>query len=88
MGAKEELQFANSMKVAQNHYEKAALYYAQGRNSDAIKELRKAIELYPSYLEAIQLEEKIYKETNPAKKPVREVIDEAEQPRLNKWRRK
>ncbi|OHB58569.1 MAG: hypothetical protein A2173_07275 [Planctomycetes bacterium RBG_13_44_8b] len=88
MGAKEELHFANRMKIAQNHYEKAAIYYAQGRNSDAIEELRKAITLYPAYLEAIQLEEKIYKETDASKKPVREIIDEVEQPRLDKWRRR
>jgi hypothetical protein len=64
------------------------VYYVRGRNREALKELNSALELYPTYLEAIQLEEKIYNETDPKKKPVRKVIDQVEQPKSDKWRRR
>jgi len=87
MGAEEELS-PSKTKLAQQHYEKAAVYYVRGRNREALKELNSALELYPTYLEAIQLEEKIYNETDPKKKPVRKVIDQVEQPKSDKWRRR
>jgi type II secretory pathway component GspD/PulD (secretin) len=88
VGAKKELHMTNSMKMAQEHYERATSYYIEKKNDKALKELKIALELYPSYLEAIQLEEKIYDETNPSKKPVRKYLDETEQPQASKWRRR
>ena len=89
MGAEDELHPTNRMKMATEHYEKAAVYYVRGgRSADAMKELKIAIELYPNYLEALTLEEKIYNETNPKKKPIREIVDKAEKPKPDKWRRK
>ena len=86
-GAKEELSLSR-MKLAEDCYEKAAIYYAQGKNREALKELNFALEVNPAHLEAIVLEEKIYNETDPKKKPVRKVIDEVEKPETKKWRRK
>ncbi|MBN1787225.1 MAG: hypothetical protein JW806_02390 [Sedimentisphaerales bacterium] len=88
MGAKEELHSADRMKLAEDNYEQAALYYAQGRNDEALKKLETALWLYPSYLEAIRLEERIYKETDKSKKPMTEIVEEIEQPKLEKWRRR
>jgi type IV pilus assembly protein PilQ len=87
MGAEKELS-PSRMRLAQLNYEKAAVYYVRGRNREALKELDSALELYPGYLEAIQLEEKIYSETDPKKKPVRKVIDQVEKPKSDKWRRR
>ena len=87
MGAEKELS-PSKTRLAQQYYEKAAVYYVRGRNREALKELNSALELYPTYLEAIQLEEKIYNETDPKKKPVRKVIDQVEQPKSDKWRRR
>lgn len=88
MGAEDELHPTNRMKLAMEHYEKAAVYYARGENRMALKELDNAIVLYPAYLEAIRLEEKIYSETDPKKKPVRKVIEQVEKPKSDKWRRR
>jgi tetratricopeptide (TPR) repeat protein len=87
MGAEEELSPSRT-RLAQQYYEKAAVYYVRGRNREALKELNSALELYPTYLEAIRLEEKIYNEIDPKKKPVRKVIDQVEQPKSDKWRRR
>jgi len=88
MGAEDELHPTNRMKMASECYERAAVLYVGGRKTEALKELKSAIELYPNYLEAIALEEKIFSEIDPKKKPVRKTIDKAEKPESNKWRRK
>ena len=76
----------NTLKIAQDHYEKATIYYVQGRNAAALKELDAALELYPDYLEAIRLKEKIYSDMAPSKKPARKIVDQVEQPQSKKWR--
>jgi type IV pilus assembly protein PilQ len=87
-GAKKQLNPLNRMRLAQDSYEKGAVNYAQGRNAAALKELESALELYPDYTEAIELKEKIYSEIAPSRKPVREIIDQIEQPKLHKWRKR
>lgn len=42
MGAEDELHPTGRMKLAMEHYEKAAVYYVGGRNIDALKELKSA----------------------------------------------
>jgi len=61
-GAKEELQWMNKVRRIKDYYEKAVEYYVNGDDRAAIKELESAIELYPAYLEAIRLKEKIERE--------------------------
>ena len=85
-GARKQLSPLNTLKIAQDHYEKATIYYVQGRNAAALKELDAALELYPDYLEAIRLKEKIYSEMAPSKKPARKIVDQVEQPQSKKWR--
>jgi Flp pilus assembly secretin CpaC len=87
-GATNQLSSMNSIKLAQQHYEKAAINYVEGKNTEALNELKIALKLYPAYLEAIQLEEKISSEMDQAKKPVRKYIEEAEKEQTEKWRRK
>lgn len=87
-GAQKQLNPLNKMRLAQDSYEKGAVYYAQGKKAAALKELESALELYPDYTEAIQLKERIDSEIAPSKKPVREIIDEVEQPKLHKWRKR
>lgn len=59
LGAKDELQIINHMRRAKDHYENAVKYYIEENNKAAIKELNSALELYPSYLEALRLKDKI-----------------------------
>lgn len=64
LGAKKELQWINKVRRANDYYEKAAECYINGDYEAAIKELNLAIELYPAYLEAIRLKEKIVRESS------------------------
>lgn len=87
-GSRKEIHPANRIRLAEEHYEKAAVYYAKGKNQEALKELNSAIELDPTYLEAIRLEEKIYNESGSKYRPIRKVVDDTRQPESSKWRRR
>lgn len=58
-GANEKLQRINKIRRAKSHFNKAASYYINGDDNDALEELNAAIDLYPSYLDALKLKEKI-----------------------------
>jgi type II secretory pathway component GspD/PulD (secretin) len=58
-GAKEQLQWMNKVRRVNDHFERAVECYVNGDDRTAIKELDSAIELYPAYLEAIRLKERI-----------------------------
>jgi type II secretory pathway component GspD/PulD (secretin) len=64
LGAKKELQWINKVRRVNDYYENAAEYYIDGDYEAAMKELNLAIELYPAYLEAIRLKEKIMRESS------------------------
>jgi type II secretory pathway component GspD/PulD (secretin) len=62
LGANKELQWINKIRRVKDCYEKAVDYYVDGDYRAAMEELDSAIELYPAYLEAIRLKEKIERE--------------------------
>jgi len=64
-GAKDELQWIGRARLAEDRYATAAKYYIENDNESAMRELNVALELRPTYLEAIRLKEKIIHETDP-----------------------
>jgi type IV pilus assembly protein PilQ len=65
-GARDELQWIGRARLAEDRYAMAARYYIENDNESAMRELDIALELRPTYLEAIRLKEKITHETDPA----------------------
>jgi type IV pilus assembly protein PilQ len=64
-GARDELQWIGRTRLAEDRYAKAARCYIEGDTESAMWELGIALELRPTYLEAIRLKEKIIQETDP-----------------------
>lgn len=62
LGARDELQWTNKVRRANEYYDRAAEYYLQGDYTAALKNLNAALKLYPAYLEAIRLKELIIRE--------------------------
>jgi len=65
IGANDELIPIGRRKMTEDHYALAAKFYLEGDTVAALKHLNIAIELRPSYLDAINLKERIIKENNP-----------------------
>ena len=63
-GATAGLHWADSQMWAEEHYKKAAKNYLNDNKKAALYELNWALHIYPSYLEAIRLKERIISETN------------------------
>lgn len=89
-GAKDELQSIGRTRLAEDHYAKAAKSYIEGDNESAMKELKVALTLRPSYLEAIRLKEKIMAEVSPAEveKMERILLETVESKDTTKWNRR
>lgn len=71
---------ASRTKDAQMFYTRASRLYLEGNREGAMKEVRKALHLRPTYLQAIRLKERILSETDPEKvqrlgRVVREEMD-------------
>jgi type IV pilus assembly protein PilQ len=66
-GAKEELQWIDRARLAEDNYADAVKLYMEGDNEAAMKKLKVALMLRPTYLEAIRLKEKILAEVDPEK---------------------
>jgi type IV pilus assembly protein PilQ len=71
---------ASRTKDAQMFYTRASRLYLEGDRDGAMKEVRKALHLRPTYLQAIRLKERILSETDPEKvqrlgRVVREEMD-------------
>jgi type IV pilus assembly protein PilQ len=64
-GAKDELQWIGRARLAEDRYAMAARSYIDGDNITAMRELNVALELRPTYLEAIRLKERMIQETDP-----------------------
>jgi hypothetical protein len=62
IGARDELQWINKIRRANEYYDSAAEHYLQGDHRKALKDLDAALKLYPAYLEAIRLKELITRE--------------------------
>jgi len=88
--AKDTLQSISRPRLAEDYYEKAARHYIEGDNEAAMKQLKKALVIRPTYLEALRLKERIMAETNPddLKKMERillEDLDAKEAPKFRRW---
>jgi type II secretory pathway component GspD/PulD (secretin) len=64
-GAEDSLQWMDRSRLAEDSYAAAARFYIEGDNESAMKKLKVALTLRPTYLEAIRLKEKIMAEVNP-----------------------
>jgi hypothetical protein len=89
-GAKEQMQWISRTRLAEDRYAKAAKYYIEGDSEAALNELKIVLELYPTYLEAMRLEERIISETEPdgAAKIERNILEAIERQGADKWRRR
>lgn len=61
-GANRQLQWINKVRRAKDHFDRAASLYVEGKRTSAIEELDAALDLYPAYLDAIRLREKIMRQ--------------------------
>jgi len=89
-GAKEQLQWIDRARLAEDHYAEAAKLYIEGDNESAMKKLEVALSLRPTYLEAIRLKEKIMAEIDPAEaeKMERILLESVESDDTAKWSRR
>ena len=89
-GAKEALQWTDRTRLAEDRYAKAVEYYLAGDSDTALKEVNSALELRPTYLEAIRLKERIIGKTSPADtaKMERNMLGDVEKNDSAKWLRR
>jgi len=89
-GAKEGLQWISRSRLAEDHYANAVQYYLSGFYMMAQEELKTALELRPTYLEAIRLKEKIIGETDPNSVAAieRNMLNVIERKEAGNWRRR
>jgi len=89
-GAKEELQWTDRTRLAEDRYAKAVEYYLAGDSDTALKEVNSALELRPTYLEALRLKERIIGKTSPADtaKMERNMLGDVEKNDSAKWLRR
>jgi len=64
-GARQTLQGIGRTKLAEDYYVNAVRYYSDGNSVEALAELKKALQLRPTYLEALRLKERIIAEITP-----------------------
>jgi len=89
-GAKDGLQWIGRARLAEDRYAKAVKYYADGDSNSAIKELNTALELRPTYLEALRLKEKIISTTGYKGETATEriMLEDFEREQSQMWRRR
>jgi type II secretory pathway component GspD/PulD (secretin) len=89
-GAKESLQWMDRSRLAEDRYAEAAKFYVDGDNESAMKKLKEALTLRPTYLEAMRLKEKILAEVNPAEaqRMERILLETVESDDTANWSRK
>lgn len=89
-GAKKELQWTSRARLADDLYSQAAQLYVEGDSAGAIGKLDIALELRPSYLEALRLKERIIMENNPDEVQMleRNILDSIDQKEAPNWHRR
>ena len=65
VGAKDDLMPIDTARIVEEAYAKAAKFYLAGDKEQALKCLRSALSVRPTYLEAIRLKERILSECSP-----------------------
>ncbi|HCO96516.1 MAG TPA: hypothetical protein DIU00_21690 [Phycisphaerales bacterium] len=89
-GAKEGLQWIDRARLAEDSYARAVSYNSENDNESAMKQLSVALNLRPTYLEAIRLKEKIIAESSPeeVQKLERIMLKAVDQEEAPNWRRR
>lgn len=89
-GAKDGLQWTSRARLAEDRYASAVEYYLAGDGKAALHQVNTALELRPTYLEAIRLKERIIGETSPddAAKIERNMLDVVERQESSRWLRR
>jgi type IV pilus assembly protein PilQ len=64
-GARMAVQGISRARLAEDHYVNAVKYYGDGNSVEALSELDKALDMRPSYLEALRLKERIIGDVSP-----------------------
>jgi type IV pilus assembly protein PilQ len=64
-GARRTIQGISRARLAEDHYTNAVKLYTDGNSREALSELDNALDLRPTYLEAIKLKERIIGEVTP-----------------------
>jgi type IV pilus assembly protein PilQ len=90
IGAKDGLQWIDRSRLAEDSYARAVSYNSENDNESAMKELAVALNLRPTYLEAIRLKEKIIAESSPeeVQKLERIMLQVVDQENSPNWRRR
>jgi len=88
--ARRGLQAIDRAKIAENSYARAAQYYMEGDIDSAVYNLKVALMMRPTYLEARRLQERIIAETNPEElKRIDSIVEQAiDQQSAANWRRR
>ncbi|MHC4756116.1 MAG: type II secretion system protein GspD [Planctomycetota bacterium] len=80
-GAKDSLQWTGRARLAEDRYSNAARFHVEGLNQAALDEVNKALELRPTFLEAIRLKEKLQEiiggeDAKPLERDIRKQVEE------------
>ncbi len=88
-GAKHNLQAIDRTRIAEDAYARAAKYYLEGDIDSAVYNLKVALMVRPTYLEARRLQERIIAETDPEElKRIDSIVEQAiDQQDAKNWRR-
>jgi len=88
-GAKDTLQGIGRGKLAEECYARAAKCYIGGDHEAAMRRLKIALTLRPTYLEAIRLKERIIAETDPSEVETLEriILEDIDRQEASKWLR-
>lgn len=88
-GANNGLHWFGRTKLVEDRYEKAAKYYVKGDKEAALRELDWVLEVQPTHLESIRLQEKILEELYPDDTNIieRKISDKIEAQDTEKWGR-
>ncbi|UCG59916.1 MAG: type II secretion system protein GspD [Phycisphaerales bacterium] len=89
-GAKDAQLSIGRSRWAEDAYAEAARYYVEGDITSAVRKVRVALILRPTYLEAIRLRERILAETNPdeASKLERIILEDIDLKQAPNWLRR
>lgn len=89
-GTRQELHEFTGTRLAMDHYTRAVDYYSDGQKSLALAELKEALRLWPTYLEAMRLKEKIIREVSPeqADEMERIMLDVIDNEMAPMWKRR
>ena len=88
-GANKGLHWFGRTKLVEDRYEKAAKYYTNGDKEGALRELDWVLQVQPTHLESIRLQERILKELYPDDENIieRDISDRVEAEDNEKWGR-